>query len=178
MCCAGELLPGQAQHAQQQASVPTEYCSTILAMMSWDHLDSDLCQHVITLINRALDSPDGPHKGSPKCLVLRQRLVNALLDRGLMRVITDLEDLVQQESLFQVSHHFDPAQATSMLDVSCPWAWFGVSLELQQCFNRCQSLHCVFPGRWDVPCVALHQSCCICAAVTVDMFANLLLMCF
>ena len=69
--------------------------------MSWDHLDSDLCQHVITLINRALDSPDGPHKGTPKCLVLRQRLVNALLDRGLMRVITDLQELVQ-ESLFQV----------------------------------------------------------------------------
>lgn len=114
VCCAGELLPGQAQHAKQQAPVPTEYCSTILAMMSWDHLDSDLCQHVITLINRALDSPDGPHKGSPKCLVLRQRLVNALLDRGLMRVITDLQDLVQ-ESLFQVSHHFNPVQSISMI---------------------------------------------------------------
>ena len=96
--CAGDFAPGQAE---QEASVPVEYCSTILAMMSWDHLDSDLCQHVITLINRALDSPDGPHKGTPKCLVLRQRLVNALLDRGLMRVITDLQELVQ-ESLFQV----------------------------------------------------------------------------
>ena len=69
--------------------------------MTWDHLDSDLCQHVITLINRALDSPDGPHKGFSKCLALRQRLVTALLHRGLMRVITDLQDLVQ-ESLFQV----------------------------------------------------------------------------
>ena len=101
---AGELAPEQAQraqHAKQEASVPDEYCSSILAMMSWDHLDSDLCEHVITLINRALDSPDGPHKGSPKCLVLRQRLVTALLDRGLMRVITDLQELVQ-ESLFQV----------------------------------------------------------------------------
>ena len=70
-------------------------------MMTWDHLDSDLCQHVITFINTALDSPDGPHKGHAKCLALRQRLVTALLDQGLMRGITDLQDLVQ-ESLFQV----------------------------------------------------------------------------
>ena len=71
-------------------------------MMTWNHLESDLCQHVITLLNRALDSPEGPHKGACECLVLRQRLVAALLDQGLMRVITDLQDLVQ-ESLFQVS---------------------------------------------------------------------------
>ena len=101
-------------------------------MMSWDHLDSDLCEHVITLINRALDSPDGPHKGSPKCLVLRQRLVTALLDRGLMRVITDLQELVQ-ESLFQVrvdrvvlnKSKINPRSATLILPKP-PWFW-GVS---------------------------------------------------
>ena len=70
--------------------------------MTWNHLDSDLCQHVITLINTALDSPDGPHKGNAKCPALRQSLVVALLDKGLMRVISDLQDLVQ-ESLFNVS---------------------------------------------------------------------------
>lgn len=95
---AGEVAPALAK---QQAPEVLEYCTTIVAMMTWDHLDSGLCQHVITLINRALDSPDGPHKGFSKCLALRQRLVAALLDRGLMRVITDLQDLVQ-ESLFQV----------------------------------------------------------------------------
>ena len=70
--------------------------------MTWNHLDSDLCQHVITLINRALDSPDGPHKGDPRCCAPRQRLVVALLDKGLMKTITDLQELVQ-ESLFNVS---------------------------------------------------------------------------
>ncbi len=92
-----------SQRAQQRAMLPLEFCSILLAMMTWSHLDSDLCQHVITLINRALDAPDGPHKGFPSCLALRQRLVMALLDKGLMRVITDLQDLVQ-ESLFHVSH--------------------------------------------------------------------------
>jgi hypothetical protein len=91
---------GQTQHTQQ--ALPVEFCSTLLAMMTWNHLDSDLCQHVITLINTALDSPDGPHKGNAKCPALRQRLVMALLDKGLMRVISDLQDLVQ-ESLFNVS---------------------------------------------------------------------------
>ena len=91
-----------AQHAKQQALIPLHYCSALLSLMTWDHLDSDLCQHVITFINRALDSPDGPHKGFARCLALRQRLVTALLDKGLMRVITDLQDLVQ-ESLFQVT---------------------------------------------------------------------------
>ena len=71
-------------------------------MMTWNHLDSDLCQHVITLINRALDAPDGPHKGDPRCSAPRQRLVVALLDKGLMKTITDLQELVQ-ESLFNVS---------------------------------------------------------------------------
>ena len=69
--------------------------------MNWDHLDSDLCQHVITFINTALESPDGPHKGDAKCLALRQCLVTALLDHGLMRGINDLQEMVQ-ESLFQV----------------------------------------------------------------------------
>ena len=91
----------QAQHAQQ-ALLPVEFCSTLLAMMTWNHLDSDLCQHVITLINRALDSPDGPHKGDRRCCAPRQRLVVALLDKGLMKTITDLQELVQ-ESLFNVS---------------------------------------------------------------------------
>ncbi|KAL0049978.1 hypothetical protein WJX82_001917 [Trebouxia sp. C0006] len=95
-------LTEHTQHASQhtqQAVLPVEFCSILLAMMTWNHLDSDLCQHVITLINTALHSPDGPHKGNAKCLALRQRLVMALLDKGLMRVISDLQDLVQ-ESLF------------------------------------------------------------------------------
>ena len=102
-CAAGQTDGTQhaAQHIQQ-AMLPVEFCSTLLAMMTWNHLDSDLCQHVITLINTALDSPDGPHKGNGKCPALRQRLVMALLDKGLMRVISDLQDLVQ-ESLFNVS---------------------------------------------------------------------------
>ncbi|KAL0027450.1 hypothetical protein WJX77_001937 [Trebouxia sp. C0004] len=94
--------PEHTQHASQrtqQAVLPVEFCNTLLAMMTWNHLDSDLCQHVITLINTALDSPDGPHKGNVNCPALRQRLVMALLDKGLMRVISDLQDLVQ-ESLF------------------------------------------------------------------------------
>ena len=97
------MLPiGDSAHAQQQVQQPLEFCTTLLAMMTWHHLDSGLCQHVITLINTALDSPDGPHKGLPNCLALRQLLVMALLDKGLMRVIMDLQELVQ-ESLFNVS---------------------------------------------------------------------------
>ena len=71
-------------------------------MMTEDAMETDLCQHVITLINRALDSPDGPHQGFSQCLALRQSLVAALLDKGLMRVISDLQDL-GQEPIFSVS---------------------------------------------------------------------------
>lgn len=37
-----------APHQQQ----PPEYCSTLLAMMTEEALETDLCQHVVTLINR------------------------------------------------------------------------------------------------------------------------------
>lgn len=84
-----------------ESEVP-EYCSTLLSMMTEDAMETDLCQHVITLINRALDSPDGPHQGFSQCLALRQSLVTALLDKGLMRVINDLQDL-GQEPIFSVS---------------------------------------------------------------------------
>ena len=79
-----------------------EYCSTLLSMMTEDALETDLCQHVVTLINRALDSPDGPHQGFAQCLALRHSLVTTLLDKGLMRVISDLQDL-GQEPIFTVS---------------------------------------------------------------------------
>ena len=98
-----------------------EHCSSLLAMISWYHLDSGLCQHVITFINTALVSPDGPHKGFPKCLALRQLLVTALLDKGLMRVVTDLQELVQ-ESLFQVWVVTDLQEVVSRvlhLDMAC-----------------------------------------------------------
>lgn len=77
-------------------------CSILLSMMTEDSLETDLCQHVVTLLNRALDSPDGPHQGSPQCLPLRHSLVTVLLDKGLMRVISELQDL-GQEPIFTVS---------------------------------------------------------------------------
>ena len=51
---------------------------------------------------RALDSPEGPHKGIPECLALRHSLVLALLDKGLTKVISELQDLAQ-EPIFTVS---------------------------------------------------------------------------
>ena len=70
--------------------------------MTEEALETDLCQHVVTLINRALDSPDGPHQGFAQCLALRHSLVTTLLDKGLMRVVSDLQDL-GQEPIFTVS---------------------------------------------------------------------------
>lgn len=89
-----------------ETEVP-QYCSTLLSMVTEDAMETDLCQHVITLINRALDSPDGPHQGFSRCLALRQSLVTALLDKGLMRVINDMQDL-GQEPIFSVSSFVRP----------------------------------------------------------------------
>lgn len=95
----------EAQTPREQPLKPLEHCSTMLAMMTQYHLDSDLCQHIITFINTALDAQDGPHKGVPECLALRRRLVAALLDKGVMRVVGDLQEVVQ-ESLFQAGFAF------------------------------------------------------------------------
>ena len=49
MCTGDDLGCEQAQHAQhakQQALIPLHHCSSLLSLMTWDHLDSDLCQHV------------------------------------------------------------------------------------------------------------------------------------
>ena len=60
-----------------------------------------MCMTPRSVYCRALDSPEGPHKGVPECLALRQGLVMALLDKGLMKVISDLQDLAQ-EPIFTV----------------------------------------------------------------------------
>ena len=136
---ARNSLDNAAQTPHDQALKPLEHCSTLLAMMNWSHMDSDLCQHVITFINMALDSPEGPHKGFPECLALRHRLVVALLDKGLMRVIADLQELVQ-ESLFQVQ---SMALATRLLQCDASFCTALISITAKLFHLFCYKQHCI-----------------------------------
>eukprot|EP00891_Asterochloris_glomerata_P002244 jgi/Astpho2/2244/fgenesh1_pg.00040_%23_71_t len=94
-------MSSQPAQAASKAHLP-DFCTQLLSLLTvnrYSGIDMDLCAHVVMFINQVLVAPEACHESDVRCLAVRRQFVNILLETGLLKVVTELQDTVE-DNLF------------------------------------------------------------------------------